>query len=93
MYYQSTMFKEYNRMKSSIIQAIIFSLLVHLIVIGGTFAYLEYQKGQDIKQGYFASTYGFEIVGGTMTSLLVMTYIVFILVYLIFKRIVSKLLT
>jgi len=79
-------------MKSSIIQAIIFSLSVHLIVIGGTFAYLEYQKRQDLKQGYFASTYGFEIVGGTMTSLLVMTFIVLILLFLIFKWIVSKLL-
>lgn len=77
-------------MKSTIIQAILFSSVVHLIFIGGVFAYLEYQKKQRLKQGYFAAEYGFQIAGGTTTSLLVITFIALAAIYIVVKWLVSK---
>lgn len=77
-------------MKSSLIQAILFSLVVHLVVIGGVFTYLEFQKKQALKQGYFAADYGFEIAGGTITSLLTITFIVLTVLYLVIKWVISK---
>jgi hypothetical protein len=77
-------------MKSTIIQAVLFSLIVHVIVIGGVFAYLEYENKQKIKQGYFAAEYGFQIAGGTTTSLLVITFIALAAFYIVVKFLVSK---
>lgn len=75
-------------MKSTIIQAIIFSITTHLIIVGGGFAYLEYLKRQELKQG-ITSHYGFEVVGGSIASLLFMTFIGLILLYVVAKWIIS----
>lgn len=79
-------------MKSTVIQAILFSLVVHLIIIGGVFAFLEYEKKQKLKQGYFAAEYGFQLAGGTTISLLIITFIALAAIYVVVKWLVSKIL-
>lgn len=77
-------------MKSTIIQAILFSLFAHVIVIGGVIAYLEYQSKQKLKQGYYAAEYGFQIAGGTTFSLLVITFIALAAIFMVVKWLVNK---
>lgn len=75
-------------MKSTI-QAMVFSLVIHLILIGGGFGYLEYERKQKLKQGYYASEYGLQIAGGTVTLTLIITFIALAVLYLVVKRIIK----
>lgn len=75
-------------MKSTIIQAIVFSIVTHLIIIGGGYAYLEYLKGQETEKG-ITTQYGFEIAGGSIYSLLFLTFIGLVLLYIVMKWVIS----
>ncbi|MGK9252241.1 hypothetical protein [Paenibacillus humicus] len=65
-----------------IIHAFLFSFVLHLIIIGGGFAYLEFQKRQALKQGAFASGYGFQFSGGSLLPTLIISFVAVAVLYL-----------
>jgi hypothetical protein len=63
-------------MLKEIIYAMLFSLALHLLVVGGGFIFFEFQRRQTLKQGAFASGYGVQFSGLSLFITLLITYVV-----------------
>jgi|GEM_PF-4311448 len=72
----------------AIIHAMLFSLILHLLVTGAGFAYLEFQRRQALKQGAFASGYGFQFSGSLILTLLA-TFVAVAVLYLAVRWVIK----
>ncbi|WP_379185670.1 hypothetical protein [Paenibacillus sp. GCM10023252] len=73
----------------SIVHALLFSLVIHLLVIGVGYTYLEYQRRGKFEQGFYASEYGLQAAGGSLTVTLIITFVALATLYLVGRWIIK----